>query len=112
MNLLGNIIRKFEIFSAFYSVSYILIYLILAALSYLAIKTYYNSKYYLHKNVLIKSNHTLGVSVIAPAFNEAATIVYNVKSLLSQDYPKFEVIIINDGTLKIDHLNCQKRRQQ
>ena len=98
MNLLENIIRKFEIFSAFYSVSYILIYLILAALSYIAIKKYYNTKYYLHKNVLIKSNHTLGISVIAPAFNEACTIVYNVKSLLSQDYPKFEVIIINDGS--------------
>lgn len=98
MNTLENIIRKFEIFSAFYSVSYIIIYLILAILSYLAIKNYYNSKYYLHKDVLIKSNHTLGVSVIAPAYNEAATIVYNVKSLLSQDYPKFEVIIINDGS--------------
>ena len=98
MNTLENIIRKFEIFSAFYSVSYILIYLTLALLSYLAIKNYYNSKYYLHKDVLIKSNHTLGVSVIAPAYNEAATIVYNVKSLLSQDYPKFEIIIINDGS--------------
>ena len=98
MNTLENIIRKFEIFSAFYSVSYILIYLILALLSYLAIKNYYNSKYYLHKDILIKSNHTLGVSVIAPAYNEVATIVYNVKSLLSQDYPKFEVIIINDGS--------------
>lgn len=98
MNTLENIIRKFEIFSAFYSVSYVLIYLILALLSYLAIKNYYNSKYYLHKDILIKSNHTLGVSVIAPAYNEAATIVYNVKSLLSQDYPKFEIIIINDGS--------------
>lgn len=73
-------------------------YLILAILSYSAIKHYYNSKYYLHKDILIKSNHTLGVSVIAPAYNEGKTIVYNVKSLLSQDYPKFEVIIINDGS--------------
>jgi cellulose synthase/poly-beta-1,6-N-acetylglucosamine synthase-like glycosyltransferase len=98
LNTLENIIRKFEIFSAFYSVSYITIYLILGILSYLAIKNYYNSKYYLHKDVLIKSNHTLGVSIIAPAYNEACTIVYNVKSLLLQDYPKFEIIIINDGS--------------
>ncbi|ESU28439.1 glycosyl transferase family protein [Flavobacterium limnosediminis JC2902] len=73
-------------------------YTVLALLSYLAIKKYYNSKYYLHKGVLVKSNHTVGVSIIAPAFNEAATLVYNVKSLLSQEYPKFEVIIINDGS--------------
>lgn len=78
--------------------SYVLLYLTLAILSYIAIKNYYNSKYFLHKRILIQSNHTLGVSVIAPAFNEANTIVYNVKSLLSQDYPKFEVIIINDGS--------------
>ncbi|MFM9987175.1 glycosyltransferase family 2 protein [Flavobacterium sp.] len=98
MITLENTIRKFEIFTAFYSISYILIYLLLAMLSYLAIKSYYNSKYYLHKDILIKSNHTLGVSIIAPAYNEAFTIVYNVKSLLLQDYPKFEVIIINDGS--------------
>lgn len=98
MNLLEHFVKGFEIFSAIYSVTYITMYLILAILSYSAIKHYYNSKYYLHKDILIKSNHTLGVSVIAPAYNEGKTIVYNVKSLLSQDYPKFEVIIINDGS--------------
>jgi cellulose synthase/poly-beta-1,6-N-acetylglucosamine synthase-like glycosyltransferase len=72
--------------------------LILAVYSYVGILNYYNNKYFLHKDILIKSNHTLGVSIIAPAFNESATIVYNVKSLLSQDYPKFEVVIINDGS--------------
>jgi cellulose synthase/poly-beta-1,6-N-acetylglucosamine synthase-like glycosyltransferase len=98
LNTIEQIINHFEIFTAYYSVGYIIIYLILAALSYSAISTYYNSKYFLHKDVLIKSNHTLGVSIIAPAFNEGVTIVYNVKSLLSQEYPKFEVIIINDGS--------------
>jgi cellulose synthase/poly-beta-1,6-N-acetylglucosamine synthase-like glycosyltransferase len=35
---------------------------------------------------------------VAPAFNEGVNIVYNVKSLLSLTYPKFEVIIVNDGS--------------
>nr|WP_294935566.1 glycosyltransferase [uncultured Flavobacterium sp.] len=98
MKTLELFIKDYEIFAAYYSISYVTLYLLLAILSYLAIKKYYNSKYYLHKNVLVKSNHTLGVSIIAPAYNESATIVYNVKSLLSQEYPKFEVIIINDGS--------------
>ncbi|MCG2611874.1 glycosyltransferase [Flavobacterium sp. SM15] len=98
MKTIESFIKNYELFSAYYSISYVTIYLILAVFSYLAIKKYYNSKYYLHKDVLIKSNHTIGVSVIAPAFNEAATIVFNVKSLLAQVYPKFEVIIINDGS--------------
>ncbi len=96
--MLETTIKDFEIFTAYYSVSYILIYVTLSILSYLAIKNYYNSKYFLHKDILIKSNHSPGVSVIAPAFNESTTIVENVKSLLSQEYPKFEVIIINDGS--------------
>lgn len=98
MSTLEFFIKNYEIFAAYYSISYVIIYLILAVFSYLAIKKYYNSKYFLHKDILVKSNHTVGVSIIAPAFNEAATIVYNVKSLLAQEYPKFEVIIINDGS--------------
>ncbi len=38
------------------------------------------------------------VSVIAPAYNEAATIVESVKSLLSLRYPEFEIIVVNDGS--------------
>lgn len=48
--------------------------------------------------MIIKSNNALGVSIIAPAFNEGFTIISNVKSLLSQEYPRFEVIIVNDGS--------------
>ncbi|WP_230392450.1 glycosyltransferase family 2 protein [Flavobacterium sp. LC2016-01] len=53
---------------------------------------------YLEEEVLLRSNHILGVSVVAPAFNEGLNIVYNVKSLLSLTYPKFEIIIVNDGS--------------
>lgn len=48
--------------------------------------------------MIIKSNNALGVSIVAPAFNEGLTIISNVKSLLSQEYPKFEVVIVNDGS--------------
>ena len=98
MNTLKNIIRAYEIFISYYSVSYIIFYLLLAILSWVAIKRYYKSKYFLLKEILVKSNHVVGVSIVAPAFNEETTIVYNVKSLLFQEYPKFEVVIINDGS--------------
>lgn len=98
MNILEHIINIYEDFIAYFSLSYILFYLVLAVLSWIAIKKYYKSKYFLLKEILVKSNHTLGVSIIAPAFNEANTIVYNVKSLLFQEYPKFEVVIVNDGS--------------
>jgi cellulose synthase/poly-beta-1,6-N-acetylglucosamine synthase-like glycosyltransferase len=98
LKTLENLILAFESVIVYFSLSYILFYLFLAILSWIAIKTYYNKKYFLLKEVLIKSNHTKGVSIIAPAFNEANTIESNVKSLLSQEYPKFEVVVINDGS--------------
>ena len=39
-----------------------------------------------------------GVAVIAPAYNEAETIVDNVRSLLAVKYADKEVIVVNDGS--------------
>lgn len=38
------------------------------------------------------------VSVPVPAFNEEVTILDTVRALLRQDYPRFEVIVVNDGS--------------
>lgn len=83
----------------FYSMMLILSYCILVGLSYFKIRRRrnYASDIYV-KKIIDSSPFTPGVSIIAPAYNEENTIVDNVKSLLSQDYPKFEVIIVNDGS--------------
>jgi cellulose synthase/poly-beta-1,6-N-acetylglucosamine synthase-like glycosyltransferase len=47
---------------------------------------------------LLRSPLTPPVSLLAPAFNEAANVVDNVRSLLMLDYPLFEVILVNDGS--------------
>src|SRR6185295_7907457 len=47
---------------------------------------------------LLRSPLTPPVSVLAPAFNEEANVVENVRSLLMLDYPLFEVVLINDGS--------------
>jgi cellulose synthase/poly-beta-1,6-N-acetylglucosamine synthase-like glycosyltransferase len=45
------------------------------------------------------------VSVIIPAYNEEKTIAKTIESILNSDYPKFEVMVVDDGskdeTLKI-----------
>ena len=38
------------------------------------------------------------VSILIPAYNEGGSIAESIKSALSQDYPAFEVIVIDDGS--------------
>jgi cellulose synthase/poly-beta-1,6-N-acetylglucosamine synthase-like glycosyltransferase/spore germination protein YaaH/peptidoglycan/xylan/chitin deacetylase (PgdA/CDA1 family) len=38
------------------------------------------------------------VSVLIPAYNEVEVIVYTVNSVLESDYPKLEVIVVDDGS--------------
>lgn len=97
-NLVHQINHCFEIFFSFFSATYIFLYIILAILSYFAISKHLRYQKYISEEILTRSNHLLGVSIVAPAFNEEVTIVYNVKSLLSLTYPKYEIIIVNDGS--------------
>ncbi len=39
-----------------------------------------------------------GITIIVPAYNEEKIISENVKSLLELDYPKLEVLVVNDGS--------------
>lgn len=38
------------------------------------------------------------VSIILPAYNEQATVVSTVRSLLKTTYPNYEIIVVNDGS--------------
>ena len=48
--------------------------------------------------LLAASRFTIPVSVIMPAYNEAAVIVAGVRSALDFDYFEHEVIVVNDGS--------------
>jgi cellulose synthase/poly-beta-1,6-N-acetylglucosamine synthase-like glycosyltransferase len=38
------------------------------------------------------------ISVLVPAYNEAATVVESVTSFLTLEYPRFEIVVVNDGS--------------
>jgi cellulose synthase/poly-beta-1,6-N-acetylglucosamine synthase-like glycosyltransferase len=38
------------------------------------------------------------ISLVVPAFNEEATIVASVRSLLQLNYPEYEILVINNGS--------------
>ena len=81
-----------------YGTSLLIIYAMLAILSFLNIQLFLKKESYTDYSVIVGSPLAPGISVVAPAFNEGITIIQNVRSLLTLDYPKFEIIIINDGS--------------
>lgn len=38
------------------------------------------------------------ISILVPAYNESQSIIFSIRSLLNLEYPKYEIIIINDGS--------------
>jgi cellulose synthase/poly-beta-1,6-N-acetylglucosamine synthase-like glycosyltransferase len=47
---------------------------------------------------LLQSEYTKPVSILVPAYNESVGIYGSIRSLLSIEYPEYEIIIINDGS--------------
>jgi len=39
-----------------------------------------------------------GIGIVVPAYNEEATIVESVRSMLTLNYPELEVVVVNDGS--------------
>ncbi|MHC5363177.1 glycosyltransferase family 2 protein [Myroides sp. LJL110] len=83
----------------FYACSVTVIYLGLAITGYFNIQRH-KSRYTTKEEVKLKQHPEIApaISVVAPAYNEEVIIIENVNSLLSLDYPNFEVIIVNDGS--------------
>jgi len=44
------------------------------------------------------SDYTKPLTMVVPAFNEEVTIVDSVTNLIHCDYPRFEVVVVNDGS--------------
>ena len=85
--------------SSFYSLGLMVSYVVLMWLAELGILRSKHSHLSAYpKYIMDNSPYTPGVSIIAPAYNEEKTIVNNVNSLLAQEYPIFEVVIVNDGS--------------
>lgn len=50
-----------------------------------------------YEKIFRLGNH-IPVSILIPAYNEASGIVQSIKSLLSLEYPEYQLIVINDGS--------------
>lgn len=94
-NILSFIIKTLVFLYVFTIISS---YVVLALISAFALRKYIKSSKLYDYSRIISSPFAPSVSVIAPAYNESATIAENIRSLLSLHYSDFEVIIVNDGS--------------
>ncbi|MDM5333891.1 glycosyltransferase [Ureibacillus composti] len=67
-------------------------------LSLLQIRRRYQLDYNEPYEELLNSEYTKPVSILVPAYNESVGIYGSIRSLLSIEYPEFEIIVINDGS--------------
>jgi cellulose synthase/poly-beta-1,6-N-acetylglucosamine synthase-like glycosyltransferase len=81
-----------------YSSVLIILYIIIGVFSVAETKKYANKNSFIDYKLLAVSPYAPSISILAPAFNEGANIIENVRSLLSIFYNNLEIIIINDGS--------------
>ncbi len=94
-NLVLNTYSVFIIgFFVFVNVFYFSMY----AISFGAIVTYLRRHEFCDYRVIMQSELAPPVSILAPAYNESATCVESVNSLLKLNYPTAEVLFVNDGS--------------
>jgi cellulose synthase/poly-beta-1,6-N-acetylglucosamine synthase-like glycosyltransferase len=92
-------------------------YLLFTVLSLFGIFHYRNVTTFVSFKDVFRLPLVKPISIIAPAYNEEKTVIDSVRSLLSLEYPIFEVIVVNDGStdqtldklIRFFHLEKTKR---
>ena len=98
MNIINAIFQFFSTGILIYSVSLLVFYLLIVIYSIAEIKLYIRKSSFTDYNLLASSVYAPSVSLLAPAYNEVANIIENVRSLLAVHYNNIELIVINDGS--------------
>lgn len=84
--------------SVFYYVAANTFYLVLLLTAVFSIRKHMKMKSVLEKFDRTTNFFAPPISIIAPAYNEEATIVESINSFLSLKYPEYEIVVVNDGS--------------
>ena len=95
---ISDVVITFNYYLVLYFMTVNSIYLLLLTISIYGAyerETLYKLK---SQSLLFHKDLLPSISIIAPAYNEELSIVESVTALLNLKYPKFEVIVVNDGS--------------
>jgi cellulose synthase/poly-beta-1,6-N-acetylglucosamine synthase-like glycosyltransferase len=93
-----TVLQAWEVVILFYFVALNSIYLLYCGVAFVRLTEHRRRWTPRRLEAVLRSPATPGISVIAPAYNEEATIRDSVRSLLLLHYPQFEVLVVNDGS--------------
>ncbi|MDD2476787.1 MAG: glycosyltransferase family 2 protein, partial [Dysgonamonadaceae bacterium] len=108
----SNITDTVNMLFLIYSIGIVVIYTCMSVISIYYLYFYKKKNSNINYDIILSSGTAApSVSVIASAYNESATIVPCVHSLLNLRYPNYDVIVVNDGS-KDDTLEKVKEEFQ
>ena len=92
-------IQVFDVTVLLYFVAINSLYLLYTIIAFFRLRAHRRRWTTRSLEAVMRSPATPGISLIAPAYNEEATIVESVRSLMMLNYPQFEIVIVNDGSV-------------
>jgi cellulose synthase/poly-beta-1,6-N-acetylglucosamine synthase-like glycosyltransferase len=98
MNVFEAILTAFEVFAIVYFAVLSLLYAGFALIGLRAVILESRQTSDTELRDLLERDVFKPVSIIVPAFNEEGSIVAAVRSFITLHYPKFEVIVVSDGS--------------
>ncbi|WP_432776380.1 glycosyltransferase [Brevibacillus gelatini] len=94
--------REFLLYYGMFAMYYVIainsLYFVIMMFSFKSIMGILKNSLYSRFQALSGSEHVPPISILVPAYNEELTIIENVRSLLALNYPRYEVIVVNDGS--------------
>lgn len=94
----GIVFNLTNYFFFLYGLALLSLYFAGVLLASRAIKKTKQKSTFLQVGDIVSATDIPTVTLVAPAYNEGLTIIENVKSLLSIQYPYYEFILVNDGS--------------
>lgn len=96
--LVREYVKLFTFGFGFYAAALNCLYLVLILLAGRNLRGQGRYWSLLDKEYLFAPGVLPSISILAPAYNEEKTVVQSVHSLLTLEYPDYQVIVINDGS--------------